>query len=170
MSVPDRFWCWTATGADGRVVAILNCFAGSPSALTGLAVDGGAATWTARVVELRPDLVPVTSAAVLTTLRDDPWALGPTVHRGLRTSIRSSSRPRSTACTSRVSMPQGRGAGSWKAHSEAASWPPPRSAMPVLFAGLMQPLINSGIHLSSRSSLLRPSSPDLATCLSGRAN
>ena len=36
MSVPDRYWCWTAAGdASG----VLNCFAGSPGALERLAVD-----------------------------------------------------------------------------------------------------------------------------------
>jgi monoamine oxidase len=76
MSVPDRFWCWTATEAGGRVAPVLNCFAGSPSALKRLAVEAGAATWIARILELRRDLAPVTSAAVLTTWHDDPWALG----------------------------------------------------------------------------------------------
>ena len=34
MSVPGRYWCWTAAGNDG----VLNCFAGSPGALDRLAV------------------------------------------------------------------------------------------------------------------------------------
>jgi monoamine oxidase len=76
MSVLDRFWCWTATDADGRVASVLNCFAGSPPALRRLAVTDGPATWTARVADLRPDLALVTSAAVLTTWHDDPWARG----------------------------------------------------------------------------------------------
>jgi monoamine oxidase len=76
MSVPDRYWCWTATEADGRVAQVLNCFAGSPSALSGLDVGDGAATWIARVVQLRPELAAVPAAAVLTTWQDDPWARG----------------------------------------------------------------------------------------------
>lgn len=76
MSVPDRFWCWTAAGSDGRVCPVLNCFAGSPSALRRLAIADGAGTWVERVRNLRPELDLVTSAAVLTTWDDDPWALG----------------------------------------------------------------------------------------------
>ena len=41
MSVPDRYWCWTATGHDGAVAPVLNCFAGSPRALDGLRLDDG---------------------------------------------------------------------------------------------------------------------------------
>lgn len=76
MSVPDRFWCWTATGREGRVAPILNCFAGSPSALRELAVTGGPGVWLERARNLRDDLELVTSGAVLTTWDDDPWALG----------------------------------------------------------------------------------------------
>lgn len=83
MSVPDRYWCWTATQPDGRVAPVLNCFAGSPSALTGLEVSEGPATWIARVGELRPELAPMPSAAVLTTWHDDPWARGAYRAQGL---------------------------------------------------------------------------------------
>ena len=38
MSVPDRYWCWTAAGAE----RVLNCFAGSPAALERLARLAGA--------------------------------------------------------------------------------------------------------------------------------
>jgi monoamine oxidase len=83
MSVPDRYWCWTATQVDGRVAPMLNCFAGSPSALTRLEVADGAATWVARVLQLRPELAPVPAAAVLTTWHDDPWAQGAYRAQGL---------------------------------------------------------------------------------------
>jgi monoamine oxidase len=76
MSVPDRFWCWTARDADGRVAPVLNCFAGSPSALERLAIADGATTWTELARDLRPDLGPIDSQAVLTTWHDDPWARG----------------------------------------------------------------------------------------------
>jgi hypothetical protein len=62
MSVPDRYWCWTAAGAEG----VLNCFAGSPAALDRLAVASGPDTWLGRVRELRPDLE-LADGAVLTT-------------------------------------------------------------------------------------------------------
>jgi monoamine oxidase len=83
MSVPDRYWCWTATQADGRVAPMLNCFAGSQSALSALEIADGAATWSARVRQLRPDLASVPSAAVLTTWYDDPWARGAYRAQGL---------------------------------------------------------------------------------------
>jgi hypothetical protein len=79
MSVPDRYWCWTATAGDGAVAPVLNCFAGSPRALDGL----DAATWLARVTALRPDLA-LTGDAVHTTWSDDPWALGAYRADGLR--------------------------------------------------------------------------------------
>ena len=56
MSVPDRYWCWTATGGDGSVAPVLNCFAGSPDALDRLAVADGPEAWLERVRLLRPDL------------------------------------------------------------------------------------------------------------------
>lgn len=83
MSVPDRYWCWTVTDSDGRVMPVLNCFAGSSSALTRLEIAQGAANWIARVLQLRPDLAPVPSAAVLTTWNDDPWARGAYRAQGL---------------------------------------------------------------------------------------
>jgi len=76
MSVPDRFWCWTATTVNGRVGPVLNCFAGSPSALRRLGVDEGAETWSGLVRGLRDDLSVASSPAVLTTWQDDPWAGG----------------------------------------------------------------------------------------------
>ena len=85
MSVPDRYWCWTATGADGSVAPVLNCFAGSPAALDRLAVVDGPEAWLERVRLLRPDLETTTGAAVLTTWSDDPWALGAYSTAGLAT-------------------------------------------------------------------------------------
>jgi monoamine oxidase len=76
MSVRDRFWCWTACGADGNVAPVLNCFAGSPPAMRRLAVAAGPARWSALAQELRPDLVLVNSAAVHTAWESDPWARG----------------------------------------------------------------------------------------------
>lgn len=76
MSVRDRFWCWTACGADGTVAPVLNCFAGSPPALRRLAVSAGPFRWSALAQALRPDLSLLTSSAVLTSWDDDPWARG----------------------------------------------------------------------------------------------
>ena len=85
MSVPDRYWCWTATGGDGSVAPVLNCFAGSPDALDRLAVADGPETWLERVRLLRPDLQIAAGPAVLTTWSDDPWAHGAYSTAGLAT-------------------------------------------------------------------------------------
>jgi monoamine oxidase len=85
MSVPDRYWCWTATGGDGSVAPVLNCFAGSPDALDRLAVTDGPQAWLERVRLLRPDLETATGQAVLTTWSDDPWARGAYSTAGLAT-------------------------------------------------------------------------------------
>ena len=76
MSVPDRYWCWTATERDAVVAPVLNCFAGSPRALDGLGVDAGRDAWLERVVALRPDLELDLAGAVLTTWSDDEWTRG----------------------------------------------------------------------------------------------
>jgi monoamine oxidase len=62
MSVPDRYWCWTAADTPG----VLNCFAGSPHALERLDVADGPATWLGSVTDLRPDLA-LADGAVITT-------------------------------------------------------------------------------------------------------
>jgi monoamine oxidase len=84
MSVPDRFWCWTATEGDGGVASVLNCFAGSPRALDALSVDGGASAWLDHVSRLRPELGLATGTAVLTTWSDDEWTRGAYRADGLR--------------------------------------------------------------------------------------
>ena len=82
MSVPDRFWCWTATDGTGEVRPVLNCFAGSPSALAALDVTAGPSTWIKRVASIRSDLDLDTSSSLLSTWSDDPWARGAYVSRG----------------------------------------------------------------------------------------
>ena len=72
MSVPDRFWCWTAEAAPGAVAPVANCFAGSPRALAALGVAAGPDTWLARLADARPELA-LAEGAVLTTWDDDPW-------------------------------------------------------------------------------------------------
>lgn len=76
MSVPDRYWSWTADDASGNAPAVLNCFAGSPTALTRLAVDQGPDAWLARVRDVQPELPVAAEGALLTTWSDDPWARG----------------------------------------------------------------------------------------------
>ncbi len=72
LSVPERYWCWTATGAAG-VQPVVNAFAGSAPALAGLRVAEGPEGWLESLARLRPDLVLAADAAVLSTWDDDPW-------------------------------------------------------------------------------------------------
>jgi monoamine oxidase len=74
MSVPDRFWCWTATDSAGEVPPLVNCFAGSSPALKLLEVEQGPARWLDRLEWLRPDLELDRGRAVLSTWQDDEWA------------------------------------------------------------------------------------------------
>ena len=75
LSVPGRWWCWTALGADA-VQPVVGCFAGSSSALDRLEVAKGPQTWLRALAELRPDLALVQGGAVLSTWDDDPWVEG----------------------------------------------------------------------------------------------
>ena len=73
LSVPDHYWTWTATGADGAVQPVVSAFAGSAPALTAIeVVAAGPATWRRRLAALRPDLE-LDRGAVLSTWDDDPW-------------------------------------------------------------------------------------------------
>ncbi len=73
LSVPGRYWNWTANGADGEVQPVACCFAGSPRALEALGVADGPAAWAASLAELRPDLDLDAGRAMLSTWDDDPW-------------------------------------------------------------------------------------------------
>ncbi len=74
LSVPERYWAWTATGAGGRVQRVVSAFAGSPAALDRLGVAGGPDRWLASLARLRGDLELQPDGAVLSTWSDDPWA------------------------------------------------------------------------------------------------
>jgi monoamine oxidase len=74
MSVPGRYWTWTATGDGGESQPVVSAFAGSREALARLEVDRGPARWLESVGELRDDLDLDPSGAVLSTWADDPWA------------------------------------------------------------------------------------------------
>jgi monoamine oxidase len=74
MNVPERYWCWVATGGEDRPMSLLSCFAGSPAALERLGVADGPDAWLESVAALRPELVLDPDAAVLSTWDDDPWA------------------------------------------------------------------------------------------------
>ncbi len=72
LSVPERYWTWTATGAEG-VQPVASCFAGSAPALEALAVRRGPQRWLASLRRLRPDLALAPETALLSTWDDDPW-------------------------------------------------------------------------------------------------
>ncbi len=72
LSVPERYWSWTATGEAG-VQLVANTFAGSAPALERLRVAEGPETWLASLAALRPDLALLPGSAVLSTWDDDPW-------------------------------------------------------------------------------------------------
>ena len=74
IDVNRRFWSWTATDARGEVQPVVHCFSGSPPALEGLDVSGGAAEWLRALASLRPDLDLHPEGALLSTWDDDPWA------------------------------------------------------------------------------------------------
>jgi monoamine oxidase len=76
LSVPDLFWCYTQLGADGTPMPFVGAFAGSPVALSTLAVDSGPDRWLETLVRLRPDLDLDVDRVLLSTWADDPWVRG----------------------------------------------------------------------------------------------
>lgn len=75
MSVPERYWAWTATGEDDRPQPVVSCFAGSAPALERLGVSSGPGRWLRSLRDLRPDLrLGDEEEAVLSTWSDDRWA------------------------------------------------------------------------------------------------
>jgi monoamine oxidase len=76
LSVPERYWAWTATGSRGRVQPVVSAFAGSPAALSRLGVAEGTADWLDSLAELRGDLDLEPAGALLSTWSDDPWVGG----------------------------------------------------------------------------------------------
>jgi monoamine oxidase len=118
MSVPGRFWTWTATAGDGAVAPVLNCFAGSPPALDALAVGDGPAAWLQRVVELRPDLRLDGERARLTTWSDDPLAGG--AYRADGVDARTGDEERLEAPVGRMHFAGEYAAGEWSGLMEGA--------------------------------------------------
>ena len=73
MSVPERYWTWTATADGGQPQPLVSSFAGSPAALARLDVAAGAERWLASIERLRDDLEIDRNGALLSTWSDDPW-------------------------------------------------------------------------------------------------
>ncbi len=72
LSVPERYWTWTATAVAG-VQPVVNAFAGSAPALARLRVEDGPDTWLESVALLRPDLALLPDEAVFMNWDADPW-------------------------------------------------------------------------------------------------
>jgi monoamine oxidase len=73
LSVPGRYWTWTATGGGGAVQPVVSAFAGSARALDALGVERGPGMWMKSLRQLRPDLALDRDGAVLSRWDDDPW-------------------------------------------------------------------------------------------------
>jgi monoamine oxidase len=73
MSVPERYWTWTAIGDGDRPQPVVSAFAGSPDALARLEVEAGPERWLASIERLRDDLELAPDGALLSTWSDDPW-------------------------------------------------------------------------------------------------
>ncbi len=76
MSVPERYWCWTATGPDDTTQAVVSCFAGSPRALERLETAEGPKRWLDSLAALRPELDLDRADAMVSTWDDDRWVRG----------------------------------------------------------------------------------------------
>lgn len=74
MSVPERYWAWTADGRGGQPQSAVSCFAGSPAALKQLEVEAGSERWLQSLRALWPELELGGEDALLSTWSDDPWA------------------------------------------------------------------------------------------------
>lgn len=75
MSVPGRFWNWTAVDATGEVAPVLNGFMGSMRALKRAGLDEGPDRFIQAVRTSRPDLdFHHDYPALLTHWAADPWA------------------------------------------------------------------------------------------------
>jgi monoamine oxidase len=76
LSVPERFWAWTAKSTDGKAQRVVSAFTGSGAALAGLGVRDGPDRWVERLRALRPELAFEAGEVVLATWADDPWSRG----------------------------------------------------------------------------------------------
>lgn len=74
MNVPERWWCWVQSGADGEPLPAVHCFAGSPFALETLEMAAGPDRWLESLAATRPELALDPAGATLSTWDDDPFA------------------------------------------------------------------------------------------------
>jgi monoamine oxidase len=128
MSVPDRFWSWTAYDGTGSAAKVVNCFAGSPDALARLRVTDGPETWLERVRAIRPELG--LGPAVLTTWTGDPWARG--AYSATPAGARAAQNEALERPVGRVHFAGEHTAGEWSALMEGALRSGERAAAEVL--------------------------------------
>jgi monoamine oxidase len=77
MSLPERYWSWTATGAGDEPQPVVSCFAGSPEGLAGLELSAGPERWLGSLERLRPDLELDTAGALLSTWPGGAYSTSP---------------------------------------------------------------------------------------------
>jgi len=77
MSVPERYWTWTATGAGDEPQPVVSCFAGSPEGLAQLELSTGPQRWLASLERLRPDLELDLEGALLATWPGGAYSTSP---------------------------------------------------------------------------------------------
>jgi monoamine oxidase len=90
LSVPERYWCYTQLGPDGRPLPFVAAFAGTQTALDALHVADGPEWWIKRIQDLRPDLTLEPDTHLLSRWDDDLWVRA-------AYSARSASSPMDTA-------------------------------------------------------------------------
>jgi monoamine oxidase len=73
MSIPERYWTWTATGDGAETQPVVSAFAGSRAALERLEVTAGPGRWLNSIARLRDDLKLDLGGALLSTWSDDEW-------------------------------------------------------------------------------------------------
>jgi monoamine oxidase len=76
LSVPERFWCYTQLGADGKPLPFVTAFAGTLRALELLAVASSPRRWVAALARLRPDLELEPDSAMVSRWDEEPWTRG----------------------------------------------------------------------------------------------
>ena len=123
MSVPERYWCWTATGAGDEPQPVVSCFAGSAAALDRLRVTRGPERWLESLARLRGDLELDPGGCAALDLGRRPVGGRGLLHLAPARAPRArrpsgSARSPSPASTWAASSPR-----SWRALSEAAARP-----------------------------------------------
>lgn len=77
MSVPGRFWSWTAVDATGAVAPVAHSLVATPAGIDGVGVRDGDQNWFDKLRSTRPDLdFDLEQDRFLTVWSEDEWARG----------------------------------------------------------------------------------------------